>query len=164
MDGQMGSYIYFIQRIGSFGAVLGGIAIVFIMLLTIASVFFRLIGNAIVGSYELTELAIVFTVGFALVYSTMTKANVAVHILTSRFSVSAQKKIRILVLLLSLAFWGWMAWETLRMTIDRGWMERTEVFLLPLLPFRLVWVCGLTVLSLVLFAQLLIEVLGRKDR
>lgn len=160
----MGRLIRFMEQISSFGAVLGGIVLVFIMLLTIASVLFRLIGSAIVGSYELTELVIAVTVGFALVYSTMTKANVAVHIFYDRFSPSVQKIINIFISVLSLGFWGWMAWETLRMTIDRGWLERSEVFLFPLLPFRLIWVFGLSVLTLFLLTQLIQGIIGRANK
>jgi TRAP-type C4-dicarboxylate transport system permease small subunit len=152
------------EQISSFGAVLGGIVLVFIMLLTIASVLSRLVGSVIVGSYELTELVIALTVGFALVYSTMTKANVAVHIFYDRFSPSIQKIINLLITAISMGFWGWMAWETLRMTIDRGWMERSEVFLLPLLPFRLIWVSGLSVLTLLLLARLVKGIFGRANK
>ncbi|MBN1849379.1 MAG: TRAP transporter small permease [Deltaproteobacteria bacterium] len=160
----MERYIRFIQQISSLGAVFGGIILVFIMLLTVASVLFRIFGNAIVGSYELTELVIVVTIGFALVYSTMTRANVAVHIFYDRFSPSVQKMINIFIAALSLGFWGWMAWETLRMTIDRGWMERSEVFLFPLLPFRLIWVLGLGVLTLLLLALLTKGIFGRANK
>jgi len=160
----MGRLIRFIEQISSFGSILGGIILVFIMLLTIASVLFRLFGSAIVGSYELTELVIVVTVGFALVYSTMTRANVAVHLFYDRFSPSLQKIINIFIISLSLCFWGWMAWETLRMTIDRGWIERSETFLLPLFPFRLIWILGLSVLTFLLLAQLIKGIFGSANK
>ena len=42
-------------------------------------------------------------------------------------------------------FWAWMALGVLRMTVTSGWMERTEIFLVSLLPFRLVWGVALNV-------------------
>ena len=68
------------------------------MLLTIASVLCRLFGSAIVGSYEITELIIIVTVGFALVYTTITESNVTVKLLIERFSYRNQNRIIIVVL------------------------------------------------------------------
>jgi TRAP-type C4-dicarboxylate transport system permease small subunit len=152
-----------LQRIGVWGTILGGVVLILIMLLTIASVLCRLFGSAIVGSYEITELIIIVTVGFALVYTTITESNVTVKLLIERFSGRNQNRIMIVVYLISMIFWGWMALGVLRMTVTSGWMERTEIFLVSLLPFRLVWGVALTLLSLILFMKL-VEAVVREFR
>ncbi|MFC1820687.1 TRAP transporter small permease [Thermodesulfobacteriota bacterium] len=158
---RMGRLTQVIHRIGSMGAALGGVALIFVMLITIASVGYRFFGGVIVGSYELTELVIIVTVGFALIYTTLTESNVAVKILVDRLSRSTQTKLKIFTTILALCFWGWMAWETFFDTINRGMVERTEVFLFSLLPFKMIWVFALAVLTLVLFFNLIGLITGR---
>ena len=143
-----------LERISVWGAVLGGAVLIFIMLLTIASVLCRLFDRAIMGSYEITELIIIVTVGTALIYTAITEANVTVKMLIERFSPQNQNRIKIVVNLISIIFWGWMAYGVLNMTIANGWTELTEVFMVPLFPFRMVWGVSLTLLSLVLLKQL----------
>lgn len=145
--------ITIIRRTCSIGTMLGGVVMVFIMLLTIATVVFRWLGGSIIGSYELTELVIVFAVGFALVYTTMTDSHVSVVIFVERIRPSIRKKLDIFNWILAAFFWGWMAWEVYKMSIDNIG-DRTETFFTPLLPFRLIWVMSLLALVLILLTKL----------
>jgi TRAP-type C4-dicarboxylate transport system permease small subunit len=107
------------------------------------------------GSYEMIELMIVVTVAFALSYAGIHNAHVKVDLIVSKFNPTLQKVCLFITCLISLAFWGALAFVAYRIAMQKGMMEATDYFLIPYLPFRFVFGFGLFLLSIFFFVEML---------
>lgn len=65
--------------------VIGGVFVVFIMLLTVADVILRYLGRPILGAYELVAFSGAVVLGFSLPYTSLVKGHIYVDVLVSRF-------------------------------------------------------------------------------
>lgn len=117
----------------------------------------RHIGFTFLGSIELVQVAVVLIASSAMIGATIVGAHAAVHIVTERLSPGgARTAQRIADALSALTF--------LLFAIGSAWVasdlwnghERTELLLLPLRWFRLLWIVA-TLIITVLFARAAIK-------
>jgi TRAP-type C4-dicarboxylate transport system permease small subunit len=144
-----------ISRICGIGMGTGAAFLVAMMLLVLANVIYRLFGHAVFGSYELSEMMVVVTVAFALAYAAAKKSHVVVRIIVSRFPRRAQALTEAVMSLLSLGTWAVIAWAGTIVMSERWLGEKTELLLVPLLPFRVFWLIGLILFCLVYLLDML---------
>ncbi len=113
----------------------------------------RHIGFTVLGSIELVQVAVVLIASSAMIGATIVGAHAAVHIVTERLSPGGARTARrfadALSALTFILFAVGSAWVAADLWSGH---ERTELLLLPLRWFRLIWIAA-TVIIAVLFAR-----------
>jgi TRAP-type C4-dicarboxylate transport system permease small subunit len=144
----------FFRRLSSGGMAIGAAFLTGMMVLIVANIIYRLFGHVIPGSYEISTLMIVVAVAFALGYAAVHKSHIVVKIVVARFSQRWQAIIEVLMSLISLATWAVIAWASYNVLSQRWLTEMTDLLDIPYLPFRIIFVVGLAILSLVYLTDL----------
>jgi TRAP-type C4-dicarboxylate transport system permease small subunit len=135
-----------IRRIAGWGTALGGASLAGMMVLITATVIYRRAGHVILGTYELSELLIVVTASFALVYAALNKRHIVVKVLVERFPRRTQAILEAVMSFISLATWGLLAWAAF-LILSKRWLDEESVDLsVPFLPFRIIFFLGLVLL------------------
>jgi TRAP-type C4-dicarboxylate transport system permease small subunit len=134
---------------------IGAFFLVAMMLLIVANIIYRMTGNVIAGSFELSVLMIVITTAFALGYAGLEGSHVLVNIVVKRFPLRAQAIVDVLMSLIALAVWSIILWASFKILSDRWLTETTDLLSVPFLPFRFVWVFGLFLFCLVYLLQII---------
>jgi TRAP-type C4-dicarboxylate transport system permease small subunit len=125
--------------------IISSISLVIMMLVVVVHVIGRnFFSSPLYGGVEIISLSGVILISFALGYTQLQKAHIAVEVLVSRLSNSLRMPIAIFVMVVnlvtvSLLIWGGIDyfWDAI---IKRG--SYTLVLHLPSAPFRFVWVLG----------------------
>ncbi|MGB9919705.1 MAG: TRAP transporter small permease [Moorellales bacterium] len=120
----------------------------------------RAFGRSIVGTYELVVLLIVVSASLSLFATTVERGHVTVPFVTRRLTGRAAAVVSGLASLLSAATWAVLVWASMRVLPGKWLRERSELLEVPYLPFRLVWVVALilvTVVFLVHFTEAMRE-------
>ena len=138
-----------IRRISLIGTAVGGVCLIAMMVLIVANVFFRLAGSNITGSFEVSELLIVVAVAFALSYAALEKSHVEVDIVVTKFSQRWQDILMAFTSFLAMCTWAVVAWASTIILSERWLTEVGEMTGVPFLPFRLVLMLGLILITLV---------------
>jgi TRAP-type C4-dicarboxylate transport system permease small subunit len=100
----MKAYLRLVEQLSKFMNVIAGIALSFMMLLTVVDVILRRMGKAIPGTYELVAFSGVVVVGFALAYTSWVRAHVYVDMVTEKLGVRARKAVLVFTKLVGIAF------------------------------------------------------------
>lgn len=100
----MKAYLRFVERLSKVMNVIAGIALTFMMLLTVVDVILRRLGRAIPGTYELVAFSGVIVIGFALAYTTLVRAHVFVDMVTEKLKVRTRKIVLIFTKVVGVAF------------------------------------------------------------
>ena len=137
-----------IRRITGVGAGVASVFLAAIMLLIVAVVVLRPFNTSISGSYEMIELLIVVAIAFAFAYTAMHQGHIVVTILVSRFSPRTQAILGSITWFLSFLIWGWIFWAGTDVMLKKWLREVSYLLHVPFLPFRIVWVFGLLLFSL----------------
>jgi TRAP-type C4-dicarboxylate transport system permease small subunit len=137
------------------GVVIGGSFLTGMLLLIVANVIYRFTGSVIAGTYESVELMAVVVVIFALVYSATEKSDVVIDILVHRLSQRARLILSTITLFLTLGTWAIITWASMGVLVENWLNEKTSMLSIPYLPFRFVWVFGLSLLCLVILIILI---------
>jgi len=87
----MKGFVALFRRLGSWMNGVAGVALFFMMLLTVVDVILRAFGTAIVGTYELVAVAGAIVVGFALPQTSAERGHVYVDFLTEGRSDAVRK-------------------------------------------------------------------------
>jgi TRAP-type C4-dicarboxylate transport system permease small subunit len=150
------NYIFnIIRRSVTVGAVVGAIFLIGIMVLTVAEVCVRPFGEHVVGSYELVEIFVVVTAGFALGYAALRQTHIVVRFLVSRFSPRVQAIIESFTSAIGLVLWVLIAWTAVGVMREKALLgEWTILLRIPYIPFRSIWILSLILFCLVLFMKL----------
>lgn len=146
-----------VRQVTKAGTVLAGACLLGAMLVVVASVTTRFFNVAITGSHELMELLISATIAIALVYTALRKGHVVVKIVLDKFSVRWKAITGIGTSLLSMGIWGTMSIAALLLVFDKGTRELSETLEIPYLPFRLIFIIGLILLSLTFVSDFIEE-------
>jgi len=96
----------------------------------------------------LFELVMAIPVAFALVHASLQRAHVIVQLIVSRFPPRLRATTEIFVSLLSLAVWTLIAWGGSLLAYESGLKETSETLGIPYLPFRIIWLFGLSIFCL----------------
>lgn len=93
---------------------IAGWSLVGMMLLTVADVILRLFRRPILGTYEIVGLLGAIVIAFAMPHTTLQRGHVAVEIVVSRLSLSAQSLINLITRILSVLLFALIGWECLQ--------------------------------------------------
>lgn len=151
----MASFISLVRRTTAWGMAIGATFLIGMMGLIVANIIYRLFGHVIPGSYEISTLMLVVAVAFALGYGAVHKSHIVVKIVVSRFPERWQAGLEILMSIVSMATWAVIAWASFIVLSQRGLTELTDLFDVPYLPFRTVFVLGLAILIIVYTTDLI---------
>ena len=146
-----------LDRITFVGTVLGAAFLMMVMLVVVGNIFFRLLGGAIKGTYEIVELFIVVTIAFAMVYTAYNSGHVIIQIVISRIPPRIKKITEIITTILSLGFWATATWAAIFWIYETSLVGTEKTFLLglPVMPFKLVWVLCLILLLILTLIDLI---------
>jgi TRAP-type C4-dicarboxylate transport system permease small subunit len=100
----MKSYLRLVEQLSKFMNVIAGIALTFMMLLTVVDVILRRMGKAIPGTYELVAFSGVVVVGFALAYTSFVRAHVFVDLVVEKLGLHSRRVVLIFTKLVGGAF------------------------------------------------------------
>lgn len=145
-----------IQRITRIGAIVACSFLLGTMMLIVVSIITRAWGEAIPGAWELTKLLMVVTVAFSLGYTAFTKGHIIVNVLESRLSEKTRVIIGIFISIICIAALVGMIWAGATILKDRWSTEVTDILGVYFAPFRVVWLLGLIIFSVVLLLDLAI--------
>lgn len=151
----MQTFTKILRRILDIGMVIGSIFLLFMMIVIVANIVYRMSGHVIKGSYELCELFIVITASFALGYAALHKSHVDVDIVAANLPGRLQAALKVLTSFLAMATWAVTAWAGSIILIDRWSTEESEMLLIPFYPFRLVLFMGLILVALIYLIDLI---------
>lgn len=114
---------------------IAGVALVAMMLLTVADVVLRFFERPIVGTYEVVGLLGAVAIGFAIPQTSRLKGHVLMDFLTGRLSQGAQNVLYVATRILAFVIFAIMAWNV--WLLGDGYRQTGEVTLtiqLPLYP------------------------------
>ncbi|HVN98254.1 MAG TPA: TRAP transporter small permease [Syntrophorhabdaceae bacterium] len=103
MEGISRGYLGIIEKLSKALQVVGGVALVFIMLLTVADVILRRFGHPIVGTYEIVGLGGAVVIGFAIPITSWLRGHIFVDFFYQRFSPAGRAVFNITTRVFSLA-------------------------------------------------------------
>lgn len=160
----MDTFDRILRKIIIYGNGLGGAFLVAMMLVVVATVATRLVRVTFAGSYEMVEVFVVVTVAFAMPYTALQKGHVVIDFLTSRLKVKTQLILSIISTILAMVIWGAITWAQVLIMQEKWISEVSFLIKIPYLPFRIVWVIGLCLFTLVYFSNVIqtIKKLGGK--
>ena len=108
----MGKAEKIISRITGFLDLLGGIAVVAVMLLVVANIALRLLVNgAILGTYEFVGFITALVTGLALAHCAYGNGHIAIEFLVEKFPQKVQLVVGVIVFLVSAAFLAFAAYH-----------------------------------------------------
>ncbi|GAB3042206.1 TRAP transporter small permease [Virgibacillus ainsalahensis] len=135
---------------------------IFLMMIFITvNVFFRMIGNPLIGTVEIVKLMMVIIIMFGLAYCEFEKFHISVEIFYERFPKSIQKFLLIfsyllgaaVTLLISLVYFkvGYNSFE--------AGLRQTELLQIPLYPFEFVIAIGF----IIWFLQIIVNLVSIRE-
>ena len=96
----------------------------------------------------MVEVFIVITVAFALPYTALKKGHVMIDAITSHLKPRTRAIISCFTMFLSIAIWGFITWAAI-VIMQEKWLGEVSFFMkIPYLPFRIIWIVGLVLFSL----------------
>jgi TRAP-type C4-dicarboxylate transport system permease small subunit len=129
----MQSIINKVQGLSKLLNVIAGIAITFMMFLTVTDVILRSFRRPIVGTYELVAFSGAIVIGFAVPLTTLLKGHVLVDFFVLWFPKGIRNIVHIVTRLLGIGLFSLLGWNLIKMGMD---LHRTgEVSLTLQLPF-----------------------------
>jgi TRAP-type C4-dicarboxylate transport system permease small subunit len=149
-----------VQGLGKFLDVFAGVAITFIMFLTVLDVVLRSFRMPITGTYEMVAFAGAIVIGLAVPLTTLLKGHVLVDFLVLKFPPALRNVFNISTRLLGIWLFSVLGWNLVKMGMD--FYNSGEVSLTLQMPFYpIAFGLGVSafVQCLVLFAQIL-QVIG----
>ncbi|MDP2862255.1 MAG: TRAP transporter small permease [Desulfobacterales bacterium] len=122
-----------VERLSKFLNVFAGIAITFIMFLTVIDVILRYFRRPIVGTYELVGFSGAIVIGFAVPLTTFLKGHMLVDFFVLKFPRRIRNTVHIVTRLLGIGLFSLLGWNLIKLGMD---LYRTgEVSLTLQLPF-----------------------------
>jgi TRAP-type C4-dicarboxylate transport system permease small subunit len=156
----MHRFLNIFERITRGCTLISSAFLIAVMLIIVANVVVRFFGRIIPGHYELVSLLIVVSVAFTLSYTALHQGHIAMKLIISRVSRRKQIIIGAVTTILSIVVWGAITWASIAVINEKGLSEVSNMLLIPYLPFRCVWVLGLSLFCLVLLSDLLKVLFG----
>ncbi len=146
-------------------AYLGGLAILWLMGLTVVAVVMRYVFNApILGAQDISELSLVLVVFFALAYCGWTGGHIAVDLIGLVLKPGVLRWTDTLVRVISGLLFVTLTWQTVRQGLDAfEFEEASNLVEIPHSPFFLVIASCSAVYALVLFVQAIRAARGIPD-
>lgn len=112
------TFFEFIKKFNRFFFIIGGFAVVFMMLITVADTILRYFKRPIVGTYELVGLSAAIVLGFSIPYTTSLKGHITVDFFTMKFKPKTKKFWLVITRILGLFLFAFMGYEMFVMATD----------------------------------------------
>ncbi len=106
------------KRVNRYLYLIGGFALMFMMLLTVADVILRDFDHPIVGTYELVGFSAAVVIGFCIPYTTSARSHITVDFLTMRLSAGIQRILRVITRLLGVFLFIFLGYNLFIMGAD----------------------------------------------
>jgi TRAP-type C4-dicarboxylate transport system permease small subunit len=129
----MGGIQSFVLRLSSWMHVVAGIALTFIMLLTVADVVLRLFGHPIVGTFELVGLGGAVVIGFGIPITSWNRGHIFVDFLINMMPNAIKNGFNIATRLVSIGLFILVGWNLF--VLGNDLLKSGEVTLTRQLPF-----------------------------
>ncbi|HSO72741.1 MAG TPA: TRAP transporter small permease [Thermodesulfobacteriota bacterium] len=144
------------DRLNRILLILGGIAVLTLMLLATGNVVLRVFHLPFRGTYEIVGFLGAVVIAFSLGYTQKRKDHIVVDILTEKFSKRTNRILNLLNYLVTMIFFSIVSWQVFVWGI-KIWKsgELSETLKIIFYPFVLSVGLGFTVLALVLLNDLL---------
>jgi TRAP-type C4-dicarboxylate transport system permease small subunit len=143
--------------------ILGGIAVMALMLLATGNVVLRILNMPYKGTYEIVSFLGAVVIAFALGFTQKTKSNIVVDILTEKFSKELQNIIDKIADLIIMVFFGIACWQIYVWGIKIcESQEVSETLKIPFYPFVFAVAIGFAVLSFTAFVDFLKKLFGEE--
>jgi len=150
-----------IKRVST-GLNMVGVVITFaVMLMLMADIVMRnFLHSFILGTYEMTEMAMVALIFCGLAYTQLNKGHVRVEMFVGFLPKKAQYVLDIVILLASTALCGIIAWSAFgKVKQDIAKNVATSVLKLPYYPFSFLMLVGLTIFTVLLLFETIDEII-----
>jgi TRAP-type C4-dicarboxylate transport system permease small subunit len=146
-------------------AVLSGVALLGLMVLTTADVVGRYFFNApIEGVFDLTQLGMVVIIFFGLAYCGMQGGHVSIEVIYNLLSGPARDVLNRVTNLAGAVLFAVIAWETIVQSIGmRELGETSNLLLIPFYPFMWVVALGSILFALVMLLRVFVPAAEDKD-
>jgi TRAP-type C4-dicarboxylate transport system permease small subunit len=122
-----------IGRLSHFINVIAGIAITFIMFLTVLDVILRSFRRPIIGTYELVAFSGAVVVGFAIPLTSWMRGHIYVDIFTAKLSKAARSIFNVITRCMGIGLFFLIGWNLIKVGMDL--QQSGEVSLTLQLPF-----------------------------
>lgn len=144
--------------INSISGIISGLGIFVMVGIIISIVFSRPLKIQLVGAYgyEVYILFGVVMVSFALILTSISGQDIMVTVLFDRFPPRLKKTMLIISRFLTLAFWSFICWESVRyakLQADIG--EYTAVGNFPIFPFRYLFALAVVIMCFLSFLRII---------
>lgn len=134
----MKRYLDAVKGTSSAFAALAGVALTFLMLLTMADVVLRILGRPIVGTYELVALSGALAIGLSLPLTSWMRAHIYVDSFVMRLPRTPRAVLTIATRLLVLALFFVIGWNLFKYAMDlRAAGEVSPTLRVPFYPVTL---------------------------
>ena len=144
----------YLERAGEGFNVIACIAIIIMMLLSVADVVLRLFGKPIPGAYELVGFLGTIVVSFALGFTSLEKGHIAVELLFRKLPQRAQLAIETFTNFVSFLIFGLIAYQAFIYALDiRKSGEVSPTLQMPTYPFIFGIALGSGLLCIILIAD-----------
>jgi TRAP-type C4-dicarboxylate transport system permease small subunit len=150
----------FISQLNRLLIFLGGLCLVFMIVLTCSNIVFRIFWEPIRGTFELMGFFGAIVIAFALGFTQKQKGHIAVDILVNKFSVRTKRALNTINSLICMLFFGVAAWQVAKKAatlLSSG--EVTETLRIIYYPFTFCVAFGCGVLALVCLTEAIQAVL-----
>jgi TRAP-type C4-dicarboxylate transport system permease small subunit len=143
--------------------IIAGVALTFMLLITLSEVILRAFGKPIIGSHEIIAFSGGIVIGFAIPYTSWTKTHVYVDVLTNSLSKKSKRAFKFVTRLMGLGIFALLGWNLILMAFDL--YKNNQVSLTLRIPFYpLSFGIGISCLiQSVLLLYNAIRILGGKD-
>jgi TRAP-type C4-dicarboxylate transport system permease small subunit len=144
--------------------ILGGIAVLALMVLATGNVVLRIFQAPFRGTYEIVGFLGAIVIAFALGYTQQRKDNIVVDILTERFSKEVNRRLDMINYFVTMIFFGIIAWQIIvwanKLVVGN---EVSETLKIIFYPFVYAVAFGFVVFSFTLLVDFLQTVMNRKE-
>jgi len=145
--------------------IIGGLAVVALMMVATTNVVLRMVHAPYRGAYEIVSFLGAVVIAFALGYTEKRKGNIVVDILTEKFPKRLQRVLEGANCIISGAFFSLVAWQTYEYGLkimESG--ELSETLKVVFHPFVFAVSFGFAVLALTLLVDLAGLLFGKEDK
>jgi TRAP-type C4-dicarboxylate transport system permease small subunit len=122
-----------VKKVSRFLNIIAGVALAFMMLVTVADVVLRFFRRPIVGTYELVALSGAVVVGFSIPFTSWQRGHIYVDFLIAKLSARARNIFHTVTRCLGIGLFSLIAWNL--MSMGRDLYRSGEVSLTLQLPF-----------------------------
>jgi TRAP-type C4-dicarboxylate transport system permease small subunit len=143
-----------VERISLVIATISGFVLLSLMVLTVANATFRSMGGVILGTHELSQLIIVVAAAGSFAYATLARRHIVIGIVIDHIAQLPRGILFTVTSAISLFIIAFMVWANVEVISARWFAEYSDVLEIPWLPFRFVFVFGLTFFGLVLLLDI----------